>query len=63
MVLITKASVMSLVAFLLVLVGGGVFLYDSEPGMLVVILAAFLALSVVQVVGAEREQRDRNHKA
>jgi len=54
---------MSLVAFLLVLVGGGVFLYDSEPGMLVVILAAFLALSVVQVVGAEREQRDRNHKA
>jgi len=62
MVLITKASVMSLVAFLLVFIGGAVFFYDSEPGMAAVIIAAFLALSVVQVVGAEREQRDRNHK-
>jgi hypothetical protein len=63
MVLITKASVMSLLAFLLVFVGGAVFFYDSEPGMQAVIVAAFLVLSVVQVIGAEWERRDRNHKA
>ena len=63
MVLITKADVMSLVAFLLVLLGGGIPLYDSEPGMLAVIIAAFLALSFVHVTVADRERRDRNHKA
>jgi hypothetical protein len=40
MVLITKASVMSLLAFLLVFVGGAVFFYDSEPGMQAVTFAS-----------------------
>jgi hypothetical protein len=54
---------MSLVAFLLVFIGGAVFFYDSEPAMAAVIIAAFLALSFVQVTVADRERRDRNHKA
>lgn len=58
-----KAPLMSLLAFLLVFVGGAVFFYDSEPGMVAVIVAAFLALSFVQVTVADRERRDRNHKA
>jgi hypothetical protein len=57
-----KASVMSLLAFMLVLVGGGVFLYDSELGMQAVTFAAFLALSVVHVIVTNRERRGRNHK-
>lgn len=63
MVLITKADVMSLVAFLLVFIGGGIFLYDSEPGMQAVTFASFVVLSVVHVVVADRERHGRNDKA
>ena len=62
MTVITKGFVVSMLVFVCVLFGGGLFFRDSEAGMQASAAAAFLICSALLVISATLEKRGGRRK-